>query len=200
MDKKYRVEEDFDTIISKCQSIFYNKMKDYGATWILFRWPSLVDQLWIKIKRIRTLEQNGDKCLIPEGRDVEYIGIINYCLIGLIKFYHSDIIPTSDNAINNISILKTIDINIVMEKYSDSSGRIKELMLNKNHDYGEAWRDMSLISITDQIIIKILRVKNIIDNDRRLIVSEDIDAQLSDIINYCIFALIKLESIDYNSK
>lgn len=187
----------YDEITNSCKELFLKKMSDYGPTWILLRWGSLVDQIWIKAKRIRTLEELDDIKLIPEGRDVEYVGIINYSLIALIKLWHEDQIPAVQEIIKSGDLIE-IDENKMSDIYDEVTRRVKELLVKKNHDYGEAWREMSIASITDQILIKLFRIKNILKIDRKLQVSEDLDAQFSDIINYCVFALIKLNKENSN--
>jgi hypothetical protein len=185
------VTDNFDNIIKTCRSIFKDKMNDYGPTWAVFRWESLVDQVWIKAKRIRTLEENRDKCLVPEGRQEEYLGIINYSIIALLKIYYRDDIPDSLQVVET-GDLDFIETDVLLELYDKVTSRIRQLLEKKNHDYGDAWKQMSIYSITDQVFVKLLRIKNILKNDRKLKVSEDIDAQFSDIINYCVFGIIKL--------
>ncbi|CAG0962293.1 MAG: hypothetical protein MPEBLZ_03993 [Candidatus Methanoperedens nitroreducens] len=183
----------FDEITGICKDLFLKKMKDYGPTWAIFRWESLADQIWIKAKRVRTLEELEDKKLIPEGRDIEYIGIINYSLIALIKLWYREEIPNLEEIINKGEFAE-IDERKVSDLYDKVIERVRELMIKKNHDYGEAWREMKVSSITDQILIKLYRIRNILKLDRKLQASEDLDAQFSDIINYCVFALIKMRN------
>lgn len=185
---------DFDRLISEiqaeCGGIFSAKLNDYGAVWLLFRDVSMVDQLWIKIRRIRTLEQLGDKPAVDEGRDSEFIGIINYAVIMLMKLQFHEVYPDSDDVINNTGIIDNTSHDIAIAEYNKIWETVRILMSCKNHDYGAAWMEMHPHSITDQIITKIHRIKNIMKNDGRLLVSENIDAQLMDIINYSIFGLI----------
>lgn len=182
----------FDEIIGKCASLFRSKMSDYGATWLLYRDVSLIDQLWIKTKRIITLEENGGNALVNDSREDEFIGIINYSLVMLMRLNNADSFPSTDEIMTDPSKL-SLDTEKVMSLYMAEANKVKELMMRKNHDYGSAWEGMHPSSITDQIVIKICRIKNIMKNNGRLLVSEGIDAQLSDIINYCIFNLIKAE-------
>jgi len=186
------VIEQYNIIINKCRSIFKEKMNDYGPTWLVFRWESLVDQVWIKAKRIRTLEENEDKSFIPEGREEEYMGIINYSIIALMKIYYKDDIPDSSKIVETAD-LSFINKDLILNYFDNITSRIQLLLEKKNHDYGDAWRQMSIYSITDQIFVKLLRIRNILKNNHKLKVSEDIDAQFSDIINYSIFGIIKLD-------
>ncbi|MHB1152770.1 MAG: DUF1599 domain-containing protein [Eubacteriales bacterium] len=190
---------DFDRLVSdiqtECYEIFSCKLKDYGAAWLLFREVSLTDQLWIKIRRIRTLEQTDGNPAVNEGRDSEFIGIINYAIIMLMKLQFPETYPGSDEVIANTSIINNIEHDTMIADYNKIWDKVKALMQNKNHDYGAAWTEMHPFSITDQIITKILRIKNIIKNDGRLLISENIDAQLMDIINYSIFGLIMVRGL-----
>jgi len=186
-----KAEKEYDKIIVECKQLFLNKLSDYGPSWILFRLPSLTDQILIKAKRIRRLEELKGESMIPESIDVEYRGILNYCVMALIKLWFSEKIPSSDSFLaGNIEVNPSILENL----YDQVVKRTKELMYRKNHDYGEAWKEMRITSITDQILVKIYRIKTIEENKRRLLTSEDIDAQYSDILNYCVFALIKLRT------
>lgn len=177
-------------IQNECSCIFSGKLKDYGATWLLFRDISLADQLWIKIRRIRTLEQLKDKAAVNEGRDIEFIGLINYAVIMLMKFNYSDIYPDSDYVINNTAMIDELSHEKILTDYKRVWDSVCDLMERKNHDYGAAWMEMHPFSITDQIVTKVHRIKNIINNKGHLLISENIDAQLMDIINYSIFGLI----------
>ncbi len=190
---------DFDKLVydiqAECYEIFTCKLKDYGAVWLLFREVSLTDQLWIKIRRIRTLEQTDGNPAVNEGRDSEFIGIINYSVIMLMKLQFPKIYLGSDEVIANTSIIDNIGHDTVIADYTKIWDKVMVLMQNKNHDYGAAWMEMHPFSITDQIITKIHRIKNIIKNDGRLLISENIDAQLMDIINYSIFGLIMVRGL-----
>lgn len=192
MMEQEKLSSYYDDIVSECVRIFENKTKDYGPTWLFFRIESFIDQLWIKAKRIRTLEENGDISFVNEGREDEYIGIINYGVILLMKMENTDLFPDSDEIVENTELYRQTDASEMTEMYRKAFGNVKKLMERKNHDYGAAWTEMHIHSITDQIIVKIFRVKNIISNKGRLIASEGIDAQISDIINYSVFGLLKL--------
>ena len=174
--------ESFDKIIKECESLFQNKMKDYGTAWRILRTSSLTDQIFIKAQRIRTLEEKGVS-KVGEGVVPEYIGIINYCAMALIQL-EKGVGATEDLSSETIAGLHS--------KYLESA---KSLMQNKNHDYGEAWRDMRVSSLTDLILMKLLRVKQIEDNQGKTLVSEGLDANYLDIINYSMFALIRLEEV-----
>ncbi len=185
---KEATHREYDEVVSRCKKVFIDKLKDYGPSWLIFRLPSLTDQILIKAKRIRRLEELKGRSLIPENVDVEYIGILNYCVMALIKLWHAEQISSGDPfALTDLEI----EHSVFESLYGQVVARTKELMEKKNHDYGEAWRDMRIASITDQILVKIHRIKAIEDNDGRTLVSEQIDSQYSDILNYCVFALIK---------
>jgi len=154
-------------------------MSDYGSAWRILRLPSLTDQIFIKAQRIRQLQEN-DTRKVDEGENSEFIGIINYSIMALIQL-EKGVVENPD--------LNVIEATTLYDKHSNVT---KELMLNKNHDYGEAWRDMRVSSLTDLIIQKLLRVKQIEDNKGETIVSEGIDANYQDMINYAIFAMIHL--------
>ncbi|AOW20399.1 DUF1599 domain-containing protein [Urechidicola croceus] len=169
----------YDDIINICRSLFINKMKDYGSAWRILRLPSLTDQIFIKAQRIRQLQENTTR-KVDEGEVSEFIGIINYSIMALIQL-EKGVVDNPD--------LKTEEAT---ELYDKHIGVTKSLMENKNHDYGEAWRDMRVSSLTDLILQKLLRVKQIEDNKGKTLVSEGIDANYQDMINYAVFALIHL--------
>lgn len=169
----------YDAVINTCRTLFINKMTDYGSAWRILRLPSLTDQIFIKAQRIRGLQQN-DVRRVDEGEQSEFIGIINYCIMALIQL---------DKGVVEQPDLSTEE---AMALYDEKVALTKTLMQNKNHDYGEAWRDMRVSSLTDLILQKLLRVKQIEDNSGKTLVSEGIDANYQDMINYAIFALIHL--------
>jgi len=171
---------EYDSIIKNCKDIFAKKMKDYGSAWRILRISSLTDQIFIKAQRIRSIEQKGFQ-KIDEGTRNEFIGIVNYAIIGLIQLD----LGVSEQP-EEINYDKSI---IFFEKHVIIA---KELMLAKNHDYGEAWRDMRISSLTDLILQKLLRVKQIEDNKGSTLISEGVDANYLDMLNYAVFALIKL--------
>jgi len=182
--------------ISDCKSLFVAKSGDYGPSWLLFRLPSLTDQIFIKAKRIRTLEELQDAAKIPEGRDSEYRGIVNYCVMALIKLWCGDQVPSGDAILSPQAGASLISPQKLSELYDVVSKRTLELMLRKNHDYGEAWREMRLPSITDQIMVKIARLRTMESNSGIVKVSESADANYSDILNWSVFGLIKLMEAD----
>ncbi|MFA4915730.1 MAG: DUF1599 domain-containing protein [Syntrophales bacterium] len=186
-----KTERDYDGNIADCKQLFLNKVSDYGPSWILFRLPSLTDQMLIKAKRIRRLEELKGKSMIPESIDVEYRGILNYCVMALINLWFPGKIPLSDSCLAGTIVLEP---SVLKDLYDQVIRKTKELMYRKNHDYGEAWKEMRITSITDQILVKIYRIKAIEEHKKKLLASEDIDAQYSDILNYCVFALIKLKA------
>ena len=170
-------ENQFDSIINNCLEIFSKKMKDYGSAWRILRLPSLTDQIYIKAQRIRSLQTNQTK-KIDEGQASEFIGIINYSVMSLIQI-ELGVVEEPD-----------MDTDSAVVNYKKQIEIVKSLMKDKNHDYGEAWRDMRISSLTDLIIQKLLRVKQIEDNDGETLISEGVDANYQDIINYSVFALI----------
>ena len=171
---------EYDSIIKKCEDIFAKKMKDYGSAWRILRISSLTDQIFIKAQRIRSIESKGTQ-KIDEGVINEFIGIVNYSVIGLIQI---------DLGVSEQP--EDLEIEKVMNMFNKHVLSSKDLMVNKNHDYGEAWRDMRVSSLTDLILQKLLRVKQIEDNNGSTIISEGIDANYLDMLNYAVFALIKL--------
>ena len=172
---------EYDSIIKKCEDIFAKKMKDYGSAWRILRISSLTDQIFIKAQRIRSIEQKGEQ-KVEEGVSNEFVGIVNYAIIGLIQLD----IGISEQA-------EDMDYNEVMNTFTKQVNIAKELMIAKNHDYGEAWREMRVSSLTDLILQKISRVKQIEDNKGATLISEGVDANYLDMLNYAVFALIKLK-------
>ena len=172
-------EDQYWKITSKSRLLFEKKMKDYGSAWRILRMSSLTDQIFIKAQRIRSIQNNIDQ-KIDEGINSEFIGIINYSIMALIQI--------------DKGIVEQPDINILesLKLYDKKIQITYDLMLKKNHDYGEAWKEMRVSSLTDLILQKLLRVKQIEDNKGKTIISEGIEANYQDIINYSVFALILL--------
>ncbi len=174
-----KTSEQFDQAATSCKEIFIKKMKDYGSAWRVLRTSSITDQILIKAQRIRSIEDKGTQ-KVEEGIQSEFIGIVNYAIIGLIQLGLG----------NDPRMELTLDeATRLFDKYIFSA---KDLMENKNHDYNEAWREMRVSSLTDLILMKLLRVKQIEDNKGSTLISEGIDANYYDMINYAIFALIRL--------
>ena len=171
--------EEYDAVIQVCLNLYEKKMTDYGSAWRILRLPSLTDQIFIKAQRIRSLQENEVR-KVDEDEKSEFIGIINYSVMALIQL-ELGVVDQPDLTPNRAVTLYT--------KHVQST---KELMLNKNHDYGEAWREMRVSSLTDLILQKLLRVKQIEDNKGKTLVSEGIAANYQDMINYAVFALIHL--------
>lgn len=172
---------EYDSIIAKCKQIFAKKMKDYGSAWRILRISSLTDQIFIKAQRIRSIELKGSS-KIDEGIYNEFVGVVNYSIIGLMQLD----LGVAEEA-------EDVDFNHVMTMFDKQVNISRELMLDKNHDYGEAWRNMRVSSLTDLILQKLLRVKQIEDNNGTTLISEGVDANYLDMLNYAVFALIKLE-------
>jgi len=171
--------QEYDSVIAVCKSLFLKKTKDYGTAWRILRPASITDQIFIKAQRIRTLEEKKVS-KVAEDISSEYIGIVNYCVIAMIQL---DLGPDESNE---------LDVERVEMLFDKKVTETKELMFAKNHDYGEAWRDMRISSLTDLILMKILRVKQIEDNAGHTLASEGVAANYQDMLNYAVFALIKL--------
>lgn len=171
--------EQYDAVIKICRDLFQKKMKDYGSAWRILRLPSLTDQIYIKAQRIRGLQENEVR-KVDEGERSEFIGIINYSIMALIQL--------------ELGIADEPDLGEqrAVSLFDKHLGETKSLMENKNHDYGEAWREMRVSSLTDLILQKLLRVKQIEDNKGKTLVSEGIDANYQDMVNYAVFAMIHL--------
>ena len=172
--------QQYDSAVNSCKEIFIKKTKDYGTSWRVYRTISIVDQIYIKAKRIRTIQQKGEQ-KINDDLLSEFKGILNYAVIGLIQ------LDIDDDEVEDMPV------DHVSKLYDEKISIAKKLMEDKNHDYGEAWREMSQQSFVDMILAKVLRIKKILSNDGNTIISEGIDANYFDIINYAVFALILSE-------
>ena len=167
----------FYSVIGQCREMFINKMKDYGPAWRILRTPSITDQIFIKVKRIRTLQTAAQR-LVDEGIEPEFIGIVNYAAMGIIQL-QLGVVDQPDLTADEATAL-----------YDKVTTEAYELMTRKNHDYDEAWRDMRVSSITDLILSKVLRTKSIENHGGKTLVSEGLDANYYDMLNYAVFALI----------
>jgi len=176
----------FDQAIIQCREIFEKKTYDYGTAWRILRPISITDQIFIKAQRIRSIEDKQQN-KVGESIDNEFVGIVNYCIIALVQL---ELDVTDEMEMDPILVLKHYDAKAEM---------CKQLMMTKNHDYGEAWRDMRVSTYTDLILMKILRTKQIEDKGGKTLISEGIDANFSDMLNYAIFALIRLNDF-YQTK
>ena len=174
-----RTATQYTEVISACQDLFVKKTRDYGTAWRVLRLPSITDQLYIKAQRIRSIQEKGTQKISDSIRD-EFIGIINYCVIALIQLRLVE------------SVVMELSPQEVARYYEEVITQTRQLLEDKNHDYGEAWRDMRVGSMTDIILMKLLRVKQIEDNAGVTLVSEGVAANYQDIINYAVFCLIKL--------
>ncbi len=174
--------QQYDTVTSRCRDLFLKKNNDYGTAWRILRPTSLTDQLFIKARRIRQIEERGQQAVSTLGDSVidEYIGLINYSLMAIIQL--------------RIKLNNTLELppQYVLDLYDEYLNETRNLMIQKNTDYGEVWRDMRLSSLTDLMLMKLLRIKQIEDNEGKTIVSEGVEANYQDVINYAVFALIKL--------
>ena len=169
--------QQYDQVISSCKEIYLKKAKDYGTSWRVLRIISIVDQVFIKAKRIRTIQENKTQ-RVSDDISSEFKGILNYAIIGLIQ------LDLKSEEAEDLSVSKAELL------YDEKVAIAKKLMQDKNHDYGEAWREMSQESFVDLILVKLLRIKQILINDGKTIISEGIDANYYDIVNYSVFALI----------
>ena len=179
--------QQYDSAIQSCRDIFLKKTQDYGTSWRVYRTISIVDQIYIKAKRIRTIQEKGTQKV---GDDLisEFKGILNYSIIGLIQLQLA-----SDET-------EDLPVQQVESFYNDQINMAKRLMEDKNHDYGEAWRQMSQESFADLILAKLLRIKQILKNDGKTIASEGIEANFFDIVNYAVFALILIDENIHSAK
>ena len=174
-----KTASEYRQVISTCKTLFAKKTHDYGTAWRILRLASITDQIFIKAQRIRSIQQKGAQKVEDSIKD-EFVGIVNYCIIAMIQ------IKLNDES----------EMELTFERlepmYDEAVNETLDLLQNKNHDYGEAWRDMRVSSITDIILMKLLRVKQIEDNAGKTLVSEGVKANYQDMINYAVFALIKL--------
>jgi len=175
--------QQYDDVIERCKDIFEKKTRDYGTAWRVLRTISIVDQIYIKAQRIRTIQEKGEQKI---GDDIagEFIGIINYSIIGIIQLHLSEAAPDE------------LDVDQTLSLYSAHAHAAKTLMQNKNHDYGEAWRSMSQEGLVDLILMKLQRIRQILQNKGKTLISEGIDANYFDMINYAVFALILMSEKD----
>ena len=178
--------QQYDQAIQQCKDIFIKKTKDYGTAWRVLRSISVVDQIYIKALRIRTIQDKRTQ-KVEDGIPSEFKGIVNYSVIGLIQL-----------ALDNPTV-EEVAVEKVDKWYQEYVTFARNTMLNKNHDYGEAWRDMSQESFADLILVKLLRIKQILQNDGKTLISEGIDANYVDILNYAVFALILMEEGKHKS-
>jgi hypothetical protein len=177
-----KTAKQFDEVIGGCRDLFTKKTHDYGTAWRILRTPSLTDQIFIKAQRIRTLEEKGTS-RVGEGIHDEFVGIINYAVMALIQMQLN-----SDESLE-------LGTERASSLYDAQVAQTKALMLDKNHDYGEAWREMRVSSITDLILMKLYRIRQIEDNQGKTLISEGISASYFDMINYAIFAMIRLKEL-----
>ncbi len=179
-----QTQQQYEAVIARCKSLFLKKAQDYGTSWRILRMPSITDQIYIKAERIRSIQESGEN-KVGDSIEGEFMGIINYCAIALIlwKFQGKDE-QEIEAKVSNLADLETL--------YDEQVTMSYEVMEKKNHDYGEAWRKMRISSITDLILMKIFRLKKIEDNKGELLVSEGVDANYVDMLNYAVFSLIKM--------
>jgi len=176
-----QTSQQYDQVIQRCKELFEKKNHDYGSAWRILRPSSLTDQIFIKANRIRTIQETGNS-QVGEGIEEEFVGIINYCVMALIQLTE----PAHQGSTHESNVW-------LLDKYESWISKTKALMEAKNHDYGEAWRDMRISSLTDLILMKLLRVKQIEDHQGKTLVSEGLDANFQDMLNYSVFALILMQ-------
>lgn len=169
----------YDTVIAACRDIFVKKNKDYGTSWRVMRNSSIMDQIFIKAQRIRTIEEKKSQ-KVNDSTESEFAGIINYCVIALIQMELNDA-----DGMNP-------DIQKLTAMYDKQIALTKDLMMQKNHDYGEAWRDMRVSTFTDMLLMRLLRIRQIEESNGETIASEGVESNIRDMINYSVFALIQL--------
>jgi len=186
-------ETEYRQIIQRCKELFLKKNKDYGTAWRILRLPSITDQIFIKAQRIRTLQETGIN-KVGEGIEPEFVGIINYCVMALIQIHlRADHTGLNSAGTPTDAVLSRMDIptDELEHLYDGQVGQVMKLLFAKNHDYGEAWRNMRVSSMTDIVLMKLMRTKQIEDNQGNTLVSEGVEANYMDIINYAVFCLIK---------
>ncbi len=175
-----KTSEEYQAVISTCKTLFEKKTRDYGTAWRILRLPSITDQIFIKAQRIRSIQEKGVQKVDDPIKD-EFIGIINYCIIALMQIELQDLTDLD------------LKFETLQPAYDKAVSETFNLLQNKNHDYNEAWRDMRVTSITDIILMKLLRVKQIEDNQGKTVVSEGVKANYQDMINYAVFAMILMK-------
>lgn len=178
-NNNHNTEKEFAKEIARCREVYEKKMLDYGTSWRIMRPSSLTDQIYIKAARIRSLEEKGGIGHINEGIEPEFVGIVNYCAMALIQL--------------KLGAGQSLEPTEALKLYDEAILNATSLMLNKNHDYDEAWRNMRVSSFTDIILQKLMRTKEIEDHQGKTLVSEGLDANYMDMINYALFALIKID-------
>ncbi len=184
MTKLKPTEVEYQEVIAHCRTLFAKKNQDYGTSWRILRLPSITDQIYIKAQRIRTIQDKGTQ-KVQDGIAEEFVGIINYCVMALIQIEAPDSSTVADPS----------DLLI---QYDHQAEAVKKLLFNKNHDYGEAWREMRVSSMTDIVLMKLLRIKQIEDNAGLTLVSEGVKSGYQDMINYAVFCLIKSNGLGTN--
>lgn len=172
-------QQQFDAVTKHCRDLYEKKMLDYGSAWRILRLPSLTDQIFIKAQRIRSIENKGTQ-KVADSIEGEFIGILNYSIMALIQLKMG------------VAEQPDLDVASALATFDAEVAETKALMMDKNHDYGEAWREMRISSLTDLILQKLLRIKQIENNAGKTLVSEGLDANYRDMVNYAAFALIKL--------
>ena len=177
----------FAALLAECREVFNRKLLDYGPVWLVFRRVSLADQVFIKLCRLRSLEEAPESRRVEDTPRDEYIGIVNYCIMALMK--EEGGLPPPQDVLENPRLLESLPLADILRSYDGAAARAGELLERKNHDYGEAWKDMDVRSITDQMLVKILRIKHMLSSRREMAKADSLPAQFMDILNYSLFSL-----------
>ena len=195
-----KTEKEFEVQTKICRTIFEKKTRDYGTSWRILRLPSLTDQIFIKANRIRSIEESGENRIGDDVRG-EYIAMVNYAVMALMQQELESGERRTENGERRTENGDQLELPLetAMKLYDKHLNRTVKLMLDKNHDYGEAWRQMRVSSMTDLILMKLKRIKQIEDNDGRTLISEGVEGGYMDIINYSLFCLIRLEELKVES-
>ena len=184
---KKNTREEMEQEVAACRTLFEKKTRDYGTSWRILRLPSLTDQIFIKANRIRSVQESGEN-RVGDGERGEFVAMVNYAVMALVQLE----VENGERRAENAELPLELPLGEAMRLYDKHIGRTLELMMDKNHDYGEAWRQMRISSMVDLILMKLLRIKQIEDNEGRTLVSEGVEGGYMDIINYSLFCLVRM--------
>ncbi|MBR1550509.1 MAG: DUF1599 domain-containing protein [Bacteroidales bacterium] len=190
--------EEMEREVAVCRSLFEKKTRDYGTSWRILRLPSLTDQIFIKANRIRSIQESGEN-RVGDGVRGEFVAMVNYAVMALIQgtlLSQAQALDSSPNLVEQREIPLELSLEVAMKLYDEHITRILDLMMDKNHDYGEAWRQMRISSMVDLILMKLLRIKQIEDNEGRTLVSEGVEGGYMDIVNYSLFCLVRMTEVE----
>lgn len=195
---KMSTREEMEREVAVCRSLFEKKTRDYGTSWRILRLPSLTDQIFIKANRIRSIQESGEN-RVGDGVRGEFVAMVNYAVMALIQgtlLSQAQALDSSPNLVEQREIPLELSLEVAMKLYDEHITRILDLMMDKNHDYGEAWRQMRISSMVDLILMKLLRIKQIEDNEGRTLVSEGVEGGYMDIVNYSLFCLVRMTEVE----